>query len=472
MKIEDFLKQRYKFDSTVTDNWKKYVALWKSWYVGKVKSFHNYSIYNGIRSVRKQRLSLQMPKKSCEDWADFLFNERCKISLADENSQKELLSVLNANDFWVLTNNAIEFSGASGTGAFVVSVDDILIDEDSGVFNTDEAHTKIRYVDVESIYPISWEGRKITECAFAAKHFKNGKCYVNLSVHLIENNEYVIHNHLFEDIKGSIKEVEDADVLGEFKTGSMIKWFSMLSPCAANNIYPNSPWGVPYFANALDISRSIDMGYDSLDNEINLGRKRIFARTEMFNVTPDGTTAVFDANDISIYQLPKNATANDLIQAENSNLRVSELKEDIEFNLSLFGDRVGFGPDHYIFSGHTVKTATEVISTNSKLFRRKKKHESVLENALIDVLNAVAYASSKFGSCNINTEGLKIQFDDSIIEDKEAIANRALREVNAGVRSEEEYRVEVYGEDEETAKKKIAEIKKNSPKLSDLVGDG
>jgi hypothetical protein len=51
---------------------------------------------------------------------------------------------------------------------------------------------------------------------------------------------------------------------------------------------------------------------------------------------------------------------------------------------------------------------------------------------------ALCYASSEFGQYNINTEDMVVQFDDSIVEDKEAESNRALREVNAGLISKEE----------------------------------
>ena len=65
-----------------------------------------------------------------------------------------------------------------------------------------------------------------------------------------------------------------------------------------------------------------------------------------------------------------------------------------------------------------------------------------------------------------------IQFDDSIIEDKEAESNRALREVQAGLMSKVEYRELIYGETKEIAKQKIAEIEESQPQANDLLGVG
>jgi hypothetical protein len=63
-----------------------------------------------------------------------------------------------------------------------------------------------------------------------------------------------------------------------------------------------------------------------------------------------------------------------------------------------------------------------------------------------------------------------IQFDDSIIEDKNAESSRALTEVGAGLLSKVEYRMKIFGETKEIAEKAIREIEANNPTLEDLVG--
>ena len=63
-----------------------------------------------------------------------------------------------------------------------------------------------------------------------------------------------------------------------------------------------------------------------------------------------------------------------------------------------------------------------------------------------------------------------IKFDDSIIEDKEAESNRALRELSAGVLSKVEYREKIFGETPELAEKEIQKIKEEDPNTDDLLG--
>jgi A118 family predicted phage portal protein len=138
--------------------------------------------------------------------------------------------------------------------------------------------------------------------------------------------------------------------------------------------------------------------------------------------------------------------------------------------LNILGNKVGFGENHYHFDGTVLSTATAVVSSNSKLFRRKKKLEIGYESAIYDLVKAICYASSVFGTYNINTEDMVIQFDDSIIEDKEAESNRALREVSAGVMSKVEYREKIFGETPEIAEEEIRKIQENEPGIEDLLG--
>ena len=92
------------------------------------------------------------------------------------------------------------------------------------------------------------------------------------------------------------------------------------------------------------------------------------------------------------------------------------------------------------------------------------------EEAIRGLVESVCYASTKFGQYNINTEDMAIQFDDSIIEDKEVESNRALREKSAGIIGAVEYREKIFGETEEIARKAIEQLKEEEPSVDDLLG--
>ena len=473
MKLEDFLTKEYGYNPDVKNALQVYIDQWKSWYVGNVKDFHNYYIYNGKKKVWIKRLTMNMAKEISEDWSDILWSEKCKISMADESSQEQFDELVDNMDLYSLTNQSIEKSGALGTEATVTSVYDIIQNEDGMYLDVSEAKTRVDLVDIDWIYPLSWNNKGITECAFGSVEYSKGQKYIVLSVHKKDetSGNYVIYNHLFRDSNETLTEVTSQDgTVSVFDTKSDIPWFSVFKPLLTNNLFNNNPFGIPHYANAIDNMKAVDISFDEIKNELVNGRKRTFVRTEMLNFDDGTQTMTFDPNDTTVYQLPQNVTKDDMIQHDNDDLRTDKQIATLNMNLNILGNKVGFGENHYHFNGEVLSTATAVVSSNSKLFRRKKKLEVGYESAIYDLVRAVCYASTVFGQYNINTEDMVIQFDDSIIEDKEAESNRAMREVQQGLLSKVEYREKIFGETPEIAEQKIREIEATNPTVDDVLG--
>ena len=472
MKLEDFLQTNYGYNPDVKNVLQTYIDQWKSWYKGNCKDFHNYFIYNGKKKIRQQRYTMNMAKEISEDWSDILWSEKCEISMADENSQEQFNELTDSLDLYSLINQSIEKSGALGTESTVVSVYDLIQNEDGMYLDVSNAKTRVDLVDIDWIYPLSWNNKHITECAFGSVEFVKGVKYVILSVHKIaEDGNYHIYNHLFRDNNGNLSEITDQQgTMSDFNTQSNIPWFAIFKPLLTNNLFNNSPFGIPHYANAIDNLKAVDISFDALKNEINDGRKRTFVRADMFNYDEGQQRLVFDPNDTTVYQLPTGATKDDLIQSDSDTLRTSQQIETLNTNLNILGNKVGFGENHYHFDGTVLSTATAVVSSNSKLFRRKKKLEIGYESAIYDLVKAICYASSQFGTYNINTDDMVIKFDDSIIEDKEAESNRAMREESQGLISRVEYRMKIFGETKEIAEEQIRLIDKQNPTIEQLIG--
>ena len=470
--LDDFLINKYGYNPDVKNSMSQYIEQWKSWYQGNVKSFHNYWAYNGLKKKKRQRYTMNMAKEISEDWSDILWSEKCKISMAEENSQDQFDELIDGLDLYSLINQSIEKSGALGTESAVVSVYDLIQNEDGMYLDVSNAKTRVDLVDIDWIYPLTWNNKHITECAFGSVEFVKGQKYVVLSVHKIaDDGNYHIYNHLFKDNNDNLAEITEAeDTMQDFNTMSNIPWFAIFKPLLTNNLFNNSPFGIPHYANAIDNLKAVDISFDALKNEID-NRRRTFVRAELLNYDSGTQKMVFDENDDSVYILPKGSTKDDLIQSDIEDLRTDKQIGTLNTELNILGNKVGFGTNHYHFDGQTLNTATAVISSNSKLFRRKKKLEIGYESAIYDLVKAICYASTKFGQYSINTEGMVIQFDDSIIEDKEAEANRALREVNAGLISKAEYREKIFGETPEIAEQKIQEIQESEPSIEDVLGN-
>lgn len=473
MKLEKYLQMNYNYNPEVKSEIVGYIDQWESWYRGNVRDFHSYNTYNGIADITVDRYTMNMAKEISEDWADILWSEKCKISLKDETNQNQFEDLLNKLDLNVVVNQAIEKSGALGTCATVTSVYDLILDENNAILDTDEAKTRIDLVDVKWIYPLSWNNKEITECAFGSVEYISGQKYVVLSVHKkADDDNYHIYNHLFKEENGNLSEILGINgTVSDFNTGSDVKWFSIFRPLLTNNLFNNNPFGIPHYANAIDNLKAVDISFDALKNEIEDGRRRTFVRSDMLTYEDGTEKKVFKKNEKSLYVLPKGATKDDLIQSDSDDLRTDKQIETLNTNLNILGSKVGFGENHYHYDGTNLSTATAVVSSNSKMFRRKKKLEIGYESSIYDLVKAICYASSEFGQYSIDTEDMVITFDDSIIEDKESESNRAMREQSAGLISKVEYRMKIFGETKEIAEENIRLINEENPSVADLIGN-
>lgn len=399
---------------------------------------------------------MQLAKKICEDWADILYNVNCSVSVEDDRSNKELQEILKNNSWWLLINQACEKAFATGTIALTVHK---------------EADNRIslEMIDVEKIFPLSWQNGRCTECAFVTYTKEQKRTYAIVSIHYKgTDGKYLIENHKYElDSEGGIlqdvfetngEEVALGDTEKLFRTESEKPWFVLISPAIAENIFDNDyydyPLGISVFANAIDGLKTVDDCFDALDTEINLGRKRIFASESLFE-NIDGQE-IFDARDC-VYKLPQGIEQKDLFMPENSELRVPQIVEALNTALSTVSNLVGMGKEMYKFDIATMSTAAQVYSTNSELKRKLDKNITRLENELYDIVNGIIDASNRFSGTNINPEGLVIKFDMAQFENEDSKSQRKLREKEAGLISAVEYRMEVFGEDEEMAVKRIQE---------------
>jgi A118 family predicted phage portal protein len=396
----------------------KLISLWASWYKGHNKSFHDYYHYNGITKLKRTRRSLNMAKKVCEDHANLNLNEKVQITVSDNNAQEYIENALEKNKFRVQGNKLVERAFALGVGAFVEHADG-------------KGGVMIDYVRADMIFPLSWDGDTVTECAFGSIKNSGKQKTIYLNIHTLDDSgNYIIENKLVP-VNGDTNDAAKADENGllpngmasTVKTDSPTPRFQLIGPNTANNIDLDSPMPISVFANAIDLLKSIDLVYDSYDNEFRLGKKRIMINGAMTKIVVDPSSGeqvpVFDDNDTEFYGLPEFTEDKNPIHEINMELRADAHDKALQRFLNLLSDKCGLGNDRYIFEKGTAKTATEVISEKSDLYQNLKKNELVIEEALVGLCHAVA----EIGGVSSNFE-VDIAFDDSIIEDTTAKRNR------------------------------------------------
>ena len=457
MRIIDIYKwlrqQGYQANDTMSD----YVWLWRSWYVGKVKNFHNYQVYNGENLVECHRLSLCMAKQVCQDWADLLLNEKVKINHPDKQTQDFIISVLDDNNFWVRGNQAIEDAFWSGLVACIPFPDGIKTTDNGRIESADRL--KMTFYVGNQIIPLSVDNGECTECAFTYESQVNNTTYVILRLCVLEAGKYVVYNRVFDKNTGN--EVEDfSDIPGlqhlvpVWITDSALRPFLFIKPNNKNSIDGSSPFGMAIFSGAIDILKGLDTVYDAYINEYMTGKTRIIASAETVNFK--NGKPVFDPDDTIFYRLPsspKNDAKLDFIQPD-----IRPMTAGIEDNLNLLSMRCGFGERHYHFAGGSVTTATQVISENSHMFRTLKKHEIILDAFFKDLCRLLIHYGKRYLNVALTDELVTVDFDDSIIEDKQSVYNDMRLDVSAGLLKPELYIMKKYNVSQEEARGMIPNV--------------
>ncbi len=468
MNILEKLKEK-GFD-TIPAEFYGQIELWKSWYDGSVRDFHNYRVFNGQQTVQCRRYTLGMGKKVAEDWANLLLNEKVKITLEGQKEQEFFDSVCKANNFEVKANEMQEMKAGLGTAAYVGRVTGLTMKEDTGRI-TGGGEVKIDYVTAPNIFPLSWENGFVKECAFTSSAAIKGEKYIYLQIHRLgTDGNYIIENSIYHNNNGGLTEAALSEVTGFEKippvvwTGSPERQFVIDRLNIANNYDNTLPMGIPAFANAIDQLKGADIAYDSYVNEFVLGKKRIMIKP---GATKDlDGKPIFDPNELTYYILPEDTTDGNLIQEIDMSLRTQDHNAGLQDMLNALSSRCGFGENHYRFDNGSVATATQVISENSTMFRTIKKHEIILESVLVELARIILRLGNSVLHMGLNEDvEISVDFDDSIIEDKNTDFSRDMQLLNAGIMNDWEFRAKWMNEDPETAKASL-------PKMEDMTDEG
>lgn len=415
-----------------------------SWYRGSTE-WHEYRMWNGVKRVKRKRYSLDMAKTVCEDLSSLIGVEKLEIEFSDPEAKAFVEKVLADNNFKVNASQLFELMEALGTCSFVV--------------NFDGAKIVIDYIHGDLIFPLKWDNGKIIECAFAIVGGDNENTAYQLIMHTIDEatGNYIVKkvnlNASGEIVRPSeiANELNSADLdEEEWNTGTKIPQFITCKTNIVNNYDKTSPLGISTFGNAIDTLKAIDETFDSLHNEFVLGKKRIFIKSGLkairFDTDEQFKKSIYgqvDSNDVEFYQVDWAGEHEDKppIYESNMTLRVAEHQQGLDLLIKLLSKKCGLGDGFYSFDGMSVgRTATEVISVNSSLFRNIKKQELAVEDAIIGLCRTILdMANRNLGTAFDINQDITVNFDDSIIEDTQKERENAMAEYNAGLIDQVEY---------------------------------
>lgn len=434
----------------------KEMPIWEQWYKGFVPEFHRYGVQCGEgRRIKAERFRAGMAKVICQDFGSLLINEH--VQVMSDALGDDLTRVLQKNEFRTRMNRLAELTMALGTGAVVA-------------YKGAGGEPVIDYIGARMIYPLRWDNENVTECAFASTCIigqgDDAKEGLYIQIHVKKGDAWVVRNAL---LNSAGKEEPLPNGVLEESPPSPVPLFYLVRPNAVNTSEPQSPMGASVFADAIDQLKATDIVYDSYINEFVLGKKRLLVPLSLATVigSKDGTLEpIFDPNDALFYTYADGTESDAKRLTEvDMHLRTSEHEQGLQRQIDMLSKKCGLGVGRYRFEADGVRTATEVISAKSDLYQSLKRHEKTFGDAITGLVKAIGFLLGR------DPEGVDVSvaFDDSIIEDTDATANRVIRLVGAGLMSKKRALMELYKLDEQEAEKRMEEILKESRMAQEAV---
>lgn len=468
------------------------IFIWKYLYKGFYTPWHRI-LSPTIDNPRNKRDIERMDtaKAICAELAGLVWSEQCEIHVSQEGEEQPLEEfvhdVLVKNGFWTKMQEHIEQVLALGGGAIKAWYEEKRDSQGNVIPNSGQI--KLGFCMADQFVPTAWDNSQVTDGVFISREAKNGYYYTRLEWHKWDGLTYYISNDVYKSknkpsMEGSN---ESQDILGIWYPlnaaypflnaetslqGLTTSLFTYYRTAVANNIDDNSPLGVSIYANALSTLKALDICYDSFIREFRLGKKRIIVPAQCIRNVPDPVTGelrrYFDASD-EAYEALATDNPDALKITDNSvELRIDEHEKAVNAFLSILCLQVGFSAGTFTFDrAQGLKTATEVISENSKTYKTIKAQQRQVKTAIAKIIDAIIQIASLY---DMHWEGksikklaekgweTKIVFDDSILQDRQTNINEGILLISNGVMSKKRFMVEKLGYTEEEALKELKEI--------------
>ena len=476
------------------------IFIWKWIYRGFYNAWHLIPAPTIKDPGRKRELfRLNVAKALCSELAGMVWTDGAEITVSQKGYKPEdseatdplndyIQEVLSEAGFQHNIITFVEKAAALGGAALKVWYDERR-DSDGNVI-PGTGKVKLGYCMADQFVPTAWDNADVTEGVFISRIAKDGWYYTRLEWHKWDGETYVISNELYRAPMKQAVNNESQDILG-FRyplqtiypflddntpiNGLEKSLFSYFRTPTANNLDDNSPLGVSIYANAMDTLRALDICFDSFVREFQLGKKRIIVPAQAIKTVCDPETGefrrYFDPND-EVYQALSIDDREQLkIQDNSVELRIEEHVGAINAFLNILCLQVGLSAGTFSFDTKSgLKTATEVVSENSKTYKTVKCYQEQIKPAIYRLINNILAVSALY---DVEWQGHKISdliaggydvavyMDDGITQDRQTNINEGMALVNAGLLSKKTFLTEPkYGQGmtEEEAQRELERI--------------
>lgn len=408
------------------------INLWNNMYKGQAPWCTDY-----VKSLRKEQ-------GICREFANVCLNEmELKVSNEQlDTIMKDAIRELNEN-----------LQDGLALGAFVIKP---------------LGGNKVEYVTADRFVPVEFDARgRMTDVIFVQRKKVNDTHYTRLERHTFKENTLTITNRAFRSFN-------ESEIGREISLGSIEEWAQLPQEVSYTNVtgpdfgYYRNPisnridgsfCGVSIYEPAIDQLSNVDHQGARLDWEFESGERAI--NVDAIALQPKATVK----NGKTEYVMPKlnkrlyrglniqPGADQELYKEWSPEFRdesiingLNAYLRQVEFNVCLaYGDLSDVS--------EVQKTATEVRTAK----KRKYNMVTAIQENLKECLSDLAYALAFYNAMTQTGYDMTCNFKDSVLTDEETERAQDRQDVAMGAMPLWQYRAKWYGEDEETAKKMVAQ---------------
>lgn len=393
-----------------------------NWYSNnEIDGFHKRENLNGATIELKR---LNFAKRCCSDDANL-----CEIiSVVPEKNSSAcdfINNLLETNRFDTMYRRQLESTSALGTtGAYIYLENAKYLKDSKGVITVKGGVIKINYVNADCIVPLTIKNGEVIECAFHGTSMIENTKVITLVVFRIKDKKYSASTVMFNK-EGEIIE-ENTIQLGE------VKPFAIMQTAEVNNRPDMTGYGLPKIYGSIPMFMIIDLCFNLLFGDLSKADKLVFLNELLacIKTDKDGKPRLTkQQKEVFILlgedgggKLPEEKS---LVYEYNPKIRIEEITKAFELALSLLSLSFGYGTKKYTFENGRITTATECIITNQQQMQELNRQRKQSIQYITDIIHAALWFSNSFNNTNYNVnEPLNVEFDDSVITDKETELER------------------------------------------------
>ena len=406
----------------------------------------------GLEKKQERKMNkLNTAKVLCDCFSDLTFSEQVEITIDNETYQKYIDKQLNVNGFWKKIPDLLSIAYALGGCCVKVFAEN--------------GKPRIDYIHADKFIPAGWNGAGIFDGIFSAVTVSSGKYYTLIERQSVGKAEYKLFK---SDTGGSLgSETQLSELYGSLPPTvdycGTVPMFSYFKPAVSNNAEYDVPLGMSIYANSLDTLKALDVAFDSFSREFILGKKRIIipaACVRTVTNTDGEFVRYFDANDEAFVALNMEDTENFKITDNTIELRVEEHVAAINALLNILCFQVGLSAGTLSFDAvQGVKTATEVVSQDSKTQRTIKSNKNLLTEMIEGLIHSLIALGVWLGDLTKKGYTVTVGWQDNVVIDDNTMIDNTIKLYSAGLIDLERAIAKVNKCDEKTAAEIAEKVK-------------